>query len=220
MEELKKVKLKGLSDFVEINVDGTVIKFQNKVVSQHKVKTSKNSFGYRAVSIQAKSFYVHRIVAQAYIHNNKPITHKYVLRIDNDLSNNHYTNLMWGTGKDLQKKNTKKGTKDEPKYRGSSSISYDEALKIAKRLDEGEFAKDICIEYGVSEMSIARIRKRYCKSKNVSPRYNDEIKAMVFKLLKKYDAAEVAKMTGLSYHTIYRWKKKGDEFEGKPTFHY
>lgn len=220
MNKFKKIKLKGLTDFVEVNEDGSTILFHGKEVSQHIIKTSKNSIGYRAVSIQSKSFYVHRIIAVAYIFNKKPITHKYVLHINSDLSNNHYTNLMWGSSKDLQAKTMKKGTPDAIKFRGSSTISYNDAVKIAKRLDSGEFAKDICVEYGVSEMSIARIRKRYCKAKSISQRYDREIKATVFKLAEKYPAAEIAKMTGLSYHTVYRWLKKRGESKEKSTFYY
>lgn len=69
-------------------------------------------------------------------------------------------------------------------------------------------------------MSIARIRKRYCKEKNASPRYNREIKTTVFKLAQKYSAPEFAKITGLTYHTVYRWLKKGEQSTEKPTFYY
>ncbi|MDA3893579.1 MAG: helix-turn-helix domain-containing protein [Salinivirgaceae bacterium] len=220
MEEIKQVKLKGVKDLVEVSEDGSVIKYLNKVVNQHLIRTSKNSKGYKAVSIQGKSFYVHRIVAEAFVFNKRPIASKYVLHMNNDISNNHYSNLSWGTSKELYAKNSKLREADGEKYRGSSSISYDEAVKIAKRLDNGEFAKDICSEYGVSEMSIARIRKRYCKEKSASPRYNREIKTTVFKLAKKYTAPEIAKMTGLTYHTVYRWLKKNQQTTEKPVFYY
>ena len=220
MGEFKEVKLKGVTDPVEVSEDGTIVRFHGKEVNQHIIKTSKNSSGYKAVSIQGKSFYVHRVVAEAYIFNKHPIAKKYVLHKNNDLSNNHHSNLMWGTSKDLYAKNRMILDDGGEKYRGSSTISYDEAVKIAKRLDNGEFAKDICVEYGVSEMSIARIRKRYCKEKNASPRYNREIKATVFKLAQKYSASEIAKITGLSYHTVYRWVKKIKEDKKKPVFYY
>ena len=219
MGEFKQVKLKGVKELVEVNEDGTIIKYLDKTINQHLIKTSKNSKGYKAVSIKGKSFYVHRIVAEAFILNTRPIACKYVLHINNDLLNNHYTNLKWGTSKDLYTKNSRLKEGGET-YRGSSTISYDEAVKIAKRLDNGEFAKDICVEYGVSEMSIARIRKRYCKDKSASPRYDREIKAAVYKLSFKYSAPEIAKITGLTYHTVYRWLKKNKKTNEKPTFYY
>jgi hypothetical protein len=210
MSEFKKVKLKGISDYVEVNEDGSIIKFKEKIVKQHRIKGSKNSYGYNAVSIQGKSFYVHRIVAEAYIPNKKPITNKYVLHISEDLSNNHYTNLKWGTSKELYEKTSMLRKDKGGEYRGSSTISYEEALKIAKRLDNGEYAKDICLEYNVSEMSIARIRKRYCKEKTVSPRYDKDIKDIVLKLSLKHSVPEISKITGLTYHTVYRWIKNSN----------
>lgn len=220
MEKFKRVKLKGMLDFVEVNEDGTIIKHKDKVVKQHAIKSKNRTYGYMAVSINSRSHYVHRIVAEAYIFNKNPLTHKYVIHISSDLSDNNYTNLIWANGKDLRAKSSRKGTVDEIKYRGSSTIPYDDAVTIAKRLDDGEYAKDICREYNVSEMSIARIRKRYCKAKNASPRYDENIKAMVFKLLKTHDAATVAKITGLRYHTIYRWNKNKEKLDVKPNFHY
>lgn len=220
MGKIKEVKLKGVKNLVAVNEDGTDIQYNNKTVNQHIIKTSKNSKGYKAVSIAGKSFYVHRIVAEAFVFNKRPIACKYVLHMDNDISNNHYTNLKWGTSKELYAKNSKLREAGGEKYRGSSTISYEDALKIAKRLDAGEYAKSICKEYGVSEMSIARIRKRYCKEKSASPRYGSDIKSTVFKLSQKYSAPQIAKITGLTYHTVYRWLKKKDETGEKPAFYY
>jgi DNA invertase Pin-like site-specific DNA recombinase len=56
-------------------------------------------------------------------------------------------------------------------------------------------------------MSISRIRKRYCKQKQASPRYDKTIKETVRKLALKHPAGEVARITGINYHTVYRWLK-------------
>lgn len=220
MGKLKQVKLKGLSDVVEVNEDGTDIRFKGRKVNTHLVKTTKNGEGYYACSIENRNFYVHRIVAEAFIPNTRPIVNKYVLHKTTDITNNHHTNLVWGNGRDLHAKNTKNGVIGGEKYRGRSPIPYEEAIKIAKRLDNGEFAKDICKEYNVSEMSIARIRKKYCQQKVASVRYDKDIKATVYKLAGKYDAPQIAKMTGLQYHTVYRWLKQKEEGGSKPAFYY
>jgi len=220
MSDYKQAKLKGVPEPIEVNEDGSIVKYKGRVLNQYSIVTSKNSNGYKSVTIHGKSRYVHRIVAEAFIRNTKPISHKFVLHLDNDITNNHFSNLKWGSAKDLNAKNRQMFIDRGESYRGSSKISHEEALKIAKRLDNGEFAKDICKEYGVSEMSIARIRKRYCSAKNASPRYNNEIKATVFKLAQKYSAPEIATITGLKYHTVYRWlKNRGDKSE-KPAFYY
>ncbi|MBI9069528.1 MAG: helix-turn-helix domain-containing protein [Salinivirgaceae bacterium] len=218
MEILKQVKLKGVPDIVEVNEDGSIIKYKGKVVSTYSVHSTKGPHAYKACHIGKKNFYVHRIIAEAYVKNPKPVSNKFVMHLSVDISNNHYSNLKWGDGKDLHAKNKDIGLTGTPAHRNGSPISYEEALKVAKRLDSGEFAKDICLEYGVSEMSIARIRKRYCNKTSVSPRYENDIKTTVFKLSQKYSAPEIAKITGLKYHTIYRWLKKMET--EKPAFIY
>jgi hypothetical protein len=140
-----------------------------------------------------------------------------VIHKDCNTVNNHYSNLIWGNNKVAYKARVKQNIpgagvsyKDES-YRGSSKISYEEALSIAKRLDGGETATNICKEYGVSEMSIIRIRKRYCKNKVASPRYPKEIKETVVRLRAKHPPKRVAEITGIRYETVLRWCKK-DKF--------
>lgn len=218
MKKLRKIKLKGVVEPVEVNEDGSIIIYKGKQLSTFLIKSTNGPHAYKACHIRKKNFYVHRIVAEAYVYNPKPVSNKFVMHLSADISNNHYTNLKWGDGKDLHKKNKAIGLAGTPAHRNGSPISYEEALKIAKRLDKGEIAKEICKEYGVSEMSIVRIRKRYCKTTSVLPRYENDIKTTVYKLSQKYSAAEISKITGLKYHTVYRWVKKMEK--EKPAFLY
>jgi hypothetical protein len=63
---------------------------------------SHNKYGHRKVRLykddKAKDFYLHRLVAIAFIDNpdNKP----YINHIDSNPDNNHYTNLEWVTHKE------------------------------------------------------------------------------------------------------------------------
>ena len=211
---VKKVKIKGINGEIDVNENGTIISYKGQKIATHKIKSNKHSKGYMACSIAGRSVYVHKLVAEAFVRNERPMVYKLVLHKNGDTLDNHWENLEWGDAAKLYEYRVKLKTPGvgvtnfDESYRGSSQINYDEALKIAERLDNGEFAKDICKEYNVSEMSIARIRKRYCKNKVASPRYDKSVKDTVLKLAEKYPANHVAKITGINYHTVYRWVKK------------
>ncbi len=219
---LRKIKLKGIPEPIEVSENGSEIIYKGKKINFHKIKSEKHKNGFYACSVAGKSIYVHRIVAEAYVENPRPIVYKMVLHKNGDTLDNRPENLMWGDSSSLYQNRVKlgiagAGQKTDKKYRGSSTIPYEEALKIAERLDNGEHAKDICKEYDVSEMSIARIRKRYCNQKNASPRYGKDIRETVIRLAQKHSAADVSKITGIKYHTVYRWlKNEGSIVPEKP----
>jgi transposase-like protein len=213
MDELKEVRIKGFPKPLKVNEDGTKLEYDGKSIKINFIKPKRHRTGYYVAHLKDKLLYMHRIVAEAYLVNKKPVAYKWVLHKNGNSLDNHYSNLMWGNSQ-VYTENNKRLVKEgiikpivTEEYRGSSSISYEDAVKIAKRLDKGEFAKDICKEFNVSEMSIARIRKRYCKKKVASPRYEKDIKETVIKLAEKHTAPHIAKITGIKYHTVYRWLK-------------
>ena len=106
--------------------------------------------GYPSVEIDGKRYYIHRLLAEAYIDNpqNKPqINHK-----DGNRTNNNIDNLEWVTNSENQihkfkvlgrKNNTRKLTDDQVRVIRSSSLSGRKLSKI----------------FGVSEVIIHNIRK-------------------------------------------------------------
>ncbi len=212
----KEVNLKGIKGTIKVNEDGTEVFYNSKILNQYHLKSARHSKGYNCCSIEGRQFYIHRIVAEAFVNNSKPLTNKLVLHKDCNTMNNHYENLAWGNTKSLHENRVKQnipGAGVDSKslsYRGSSKISYEEALKIAARLDEGETARAICKEYDVSEMSIIRIRKRYCKNKIASPRYPKEIKNVVIQLNEKHSYRRISEITGIRYETVIKWCKKNE----------
>ncbi len=208
-KQLKAIQIIGIKAPVFVSEEGKVY-YNEKEKHQTLIKGKNHKHGYYQVSIENKRMYVHKLVAQAFVPNNKPVSNKIVFHKDNNTLNNHYTNLFWGSKSETYERirQLRKEELKDPNYRGTSKISGEEAVKIAKRLDNGEKAKVICKEYGVSEMSIARIRKRYCKKKSASPRYGDDVKEMVKRLLEYHRPIDVARSTGIRYETILKWSKK------------
>ncbi len=206
----KLLNYPGIKEPIQISEDGKKIVFNGREVHQSLVKPKGSEYGFYQVSISGKPLYVHRLVALAYVHNPKPVSYKMVFHKNRVSIDNSKDNLQWGD-KAMMAQRAAERNQTTPEYRGRSTISFDEAVKIAKRLDNGEHAKDICVEYNVSEMSIARIRKRYCDNKIKSVRYDKEIKENILRLCEKYPASQVATITGIPYHTVYRWKKIHDK---------
>lgn len=93
MENWKSVG--GVFEAYEVSENGDI----RKVMSETRTKPIKI---HMRKSLRVKltnkgkyrTFAVHRLVAIAFIPNPDDLPH--VLRIDNDLYNNHFTNLKWG----------------------------------------------------------------------------------------------------------------------------
>ena len=78
--------------------------------------------------------YVHRLVALAFVPNPKPVSYKMVLHRNCVSTDNRYQNLEWGNQKALTQNRIKNGLAGAKslEVRGSSTISYEDALKIAE----------------------------------------------------------------------------------------
>mgnify|MGYP000507133486 CR=1 FL=1 len=83
------VKINGFEDY-SVTEHGVVINTRkDKTLHQ-----SKGSHGYYVVSLNRKTYLVHRLVADAFCINNG---FDVVNHIDEDKCNNHYSNLEWCT---------------------------------------------------------------------------------------------------------------------------
>ena len=209
--QYRDIKIPSIKEKITVREDGKEIVYKGKSVHLSLIKNKHHRNGYHQVSIEGKRIYVHRLVAEAFVANTKPVSNKMILHKDCNSINNHYKNIEWGDRKKMIENRIKNGIQNfssiRVTYPGSSKISHEEAVKIAQRLENGEFATNICREYNVSEMSIARIRKRYLKQ-SASKRYPSEVKETVLRLLEKHRPHELVEITGLNYNTLYRWEKE------------
>ena len=114
---------------VEITKDGKVI--QNGV--ERKLNPRKAD-GYVLTSINSKSKYVHRLVAEKHLPNpyNLPvINHK-----DGNTSNNHVDNLEWTT----RRKNCEHARLNglsQTKLQGITDLTYEQYIEMKKLYKEG-----------------------------------------------------------------------------------
>lgn len=203
----KSVRVPGIKGEILVREDGNEILHNEKSVHFNLVKSKTRRSGYYQVSIEGKRMYVQRLVALAFVLNKQPVSFKYILHKDLNSLNNHYENLEWCTRKMITERSFRDNPTKPDSYRGTSKIPYEDALKIVERLKNGEYAKDICKEYGVSEMSITRIRKRYGGEPGTR-QFPKQVKETVLRLLEKHTPSELVESTGISYHTLYRWNKQ------------
>jgi hypothetical protein len=122
--------------------------------------------GFRTANIKIngkyKSCLVHKLVAEAFIP--KPSEqHTYITHIDDNIENNHVSNLKWITRSENYKKVIKHledANKNRPgKFAPYSKLSIEDVRHIKSMLHLGVKQKVIAKMFCVSEMQITRIKK-------------------------------------------------------------
>lgn len=158
----KAKKYLSILKIINVTIEGDVY-FKGKALIGYD-----NGKGYKAVSINRNNYYIHRLVAFAYIHN--PEGKDYVNHIDCDKSNNRASNLEWCTNKENvahalannryyasehQKRITSmcnRGVKNK-----NSKLTESQVLEIRKLKNTGISNKSIGNEYGVCHTTIGDI---------------------------------------------------------------
>lgn len=114
--------------------------------------------GLGTKSGKQSNFYVHRLVAQAFIDNpeNKPE----VNHIDGDPTNNKVENLEWVTKSENEIHAYATGLKIGQKgsTNPKSKLTEDDVIKIKTRLNNGESPTDISNDFPVDRMAIYKIK--------------------------------------------------------------
>ncbi len=110
-----------------------------------------------------KSFYVHKLIAEAWIP--KPSkNHIYVTHLDQNIINNHISNLEWHTKESLREKHiefTKKRHED-PEYSKTtknSKLKVSDVMLLKSMLERGVVQAKIAKMFCISEMQVTRIKR-------------------------------------------------------------
>ena len=157
---------------VEINHNGTSIFVNGKPVKiylQDKGADKKNSGKFYRCNIGSKTYLVHRLVAQAFIPN--PENLPYATHIDTNTENNDYRNLWWGNQRTIvwHMKSAGRSYKNTNNDRVNSKIPFEKIPDVVYMICDGLTLKEIGNRFNTTEMSILRIKKRYCGSLKINP---------------------------------------------------
>ena len=147
--------------------NGINVRYEGKILSSFEKKN-----GYLQATLNRKSgnkkFYIHRLVASAFIINDDPINKTIINHVDENKQNNNFNNLEWCT-------HAYNLTYNNVHLKKIKTIDYIELNKkfkkpiIAKNINSGEelyfnSATDAAREYGFFRQSIVKVLKGVTKT--------------------------------------------------------
>lgn len=154
--------IKGYEGIYQISNHGNVKSFIPwRGTDTRILKTTNNGHGYLSVGLKKnnkpKIFYVHRLVAQAFIENslNKPeVNHKYGTK-----GNNYSSNLEWCTLNENRKHAVETGlVKHKGESNQMSKFSEKVILSLRKEFANGCITrKELSEKYGISKTHVVSI---------------------------------------------------------------
>lgn len=152
---MKDLILNGKISNYLISDSGNIV---NKITNKTR-KNQKDKDGYSVIYINKTNYKVHRLVALTYIAN--PNNYSQINHIDNNRSNNHYSNLEWTT----QQLNIKHKVDCNRNPVGQDScrakLTEKEVLQIRNLYNTKKITQaKLALKFGVSQMQISYIITR------------------------------------------------------------
>lgn len=123
--------------------------------SWHRIKSNRNQRGYKFVQKKGKCWYLHRLVAIAYIPN--PHNKAYVCHKDNIVTHNHVNNLYWGTPSENTQQCIKEGRGYIGERNPNAKLSNKDREAIKRKFNKGYTLNQLSNQYSVSRSAIRRI---------------------------------------------------------------
>ena len=119
--------------------------------------------GYRCCNLhmndQEFNKNAHRLVAEAFL-GPPPFRAAEVCHNDGSRTNDHWTNLRWGTRSDNQRDRLKHGTHDCGERNTQVKLTEADIKEIRERRDNGEKLVPIAAEFGVAVSTVSKIARR------------------------------------------------------------
>lgn len=118
------------------------------------LKPRDNGRGYLNINVNNKTYYIHRLVADAFL---TTITSKdQVNHIDGNKLNNNISNLEWVTAKENIQHATDTGLKDQKGDKSvAARLTNEDAINI---VNDKRKQRDIAVSYGVCFQKISDIK--------------------------------------------------------------
>ncbi len=145
----------------EISNYGRVKSFSTRETG--KIINGSNVNGYQAIMIRfdkriTQSYYVHRLVAEAYIPKDSDNQH-YVTHLDFVKGNNHVSNLKWVSERELAEHNNKNPRVMKKRITGYKLTESD--VRVIKKMLKNEKTRysQIARQFGITHTQLNRIRK-------------------------------------------------------------
>ena len=132
-----------------------------KIWSEHSKRflSPCNNNGYQNVSIgggKKNKRFIHRIVAECYVEN--PNNYEQVNHIDNNRSNNHYSNLEWCTTQYNTEYKTRQGRCPKGEEHPRSKLTEIDVIEIRRLYTNTDLSqKKIGDMYGICQQVICEI---------------------------------------------------------------
>lgn len=144
------------------------------------------------VRVNKKNFYLHRLVAQAFITN--PEGYLYAEHIDGDMANNNLSNIRWKTGRTV------------------AVITKELDEEIGMMRHNGDSLDDIAAKFNLSKVSVVRSYSRFYKNhpelENLQRQLNILGKNTIELIYKEYECGDnvgdMAKKYNVSKSLIYK----------------
>ena len=147
--------IKGSEGKYKVTEDGGIYSVARDAFLKPSKAGQKRQYEMVRLGKKSKWRYVHHIVCETY---NGPRQEGQVCRhLDGDPSNNHRSNLQWGTQKENLEDRKRHGTMLWGDKVGTSKLTEKDVLDIRKRRKEGHSMKDLAEEFGVEPNTISRI---------------------------------------------------------------
>jgi len=148
---LGNVTLKQLDENYYVSNNGFVYSL-NK---QRFLSIHDNGKGYKTVSINRKSRYIHRLVAQTFIPN--PLNKSDVNHKDGNKSNNSVENLEWNTRKENQVHASINGLIAQGERVAGSKLNKEQVIDV---FNSKGLHKDIAVKFGIGRMAVGKIKRK------------------------------------------------------------